>query len=86
MKNQRTRKGLATIAVIAMSGLGLAACADDSGEGNNEVSGDAPGAGNTGVPDVALIGRRRAPEASPGTNIARDQGRRSHDSALHLHR
>ena len=45
MKNQRTRKGLAAVAVIAVSSLGLAACASDDGGGRNDVSGDAPGKG-----------------------------------------
>jgi alpha-glucoside transport system substrate-binding protein len=70
MKNQRTRKGLATIAVIAMSSLGLAACADDSGDGGGgEVSGEAPGAGQAECAQLEQFGDLTGKEVSVYTSI-----------------
>ncbi len=45
MRSIRTRRGAAALTVLAVAGLGLAGCADDSGDGGGEVSGTAPGAG-----------------------------------------
>ncbi len=70
MKNQRTRKGLATIAVIAMSSLGLAACADDGGDGGGgEVSGEAPGAGQAECAQLEQFGDLTGKEVSVYTSI-----------------
>ena len=69
MKNQRTRKGLATIAVIAMSGLGLAACASDDSSSNNEVSGDAPGAGKPECAQLEQFGDLTGKKVSIYTSI-----------------
>ena len=70
MKNQRTRKGLATIAVIAMSSLGLAACADDGGDGgNNEVSGEAPGKGKPECAQLEQFGDLTGKTVSVYTSI-----------------
>ena len=69
MKNH-TRKGLATIAVIAMSGLGLAACASDSGDdGSNEVSGDAPGKGKAECAQLEQFGDLTGKTVSIYTSI-----------------
>ena len=68
MKNPRTRKGLATIAVIAMSSL--AACANDSGDGgSNEVSGEAPGAGQAECAQLEQFGDLTGKEVSVYTSI-----------------
>ncbi len=69
MKNQRTQKGLATIAVIAMSSLGLAACASDDGGSSNEVSGDAPGAGKPECAQLEQFGDLTGKSVSLYTSI-----------------
>ncbi len=68
MKNQRTRKGLATIAVMAMSGLGLAACASDDSS-SDEVSGEAPGAGKAECEQLEQFGDLTGKTVSVYTSI-----------------
>ena len=81
MKNQRTRKGLATIAVIAMSSLGLAACADDSGDGgSNEVSGDAPGKGKPECAQLEQFGDLTGKSVSIYTSILAPEQQAQEDS------
>ncbi len=70
MRNIRTRKGIATIAVVAMSGLGLAACADDSSDGgSNEAGGTAPGAGREECAQLEEFGDLSGREVSVYTSI-----------------
>jgi alpha-glucoside transport system substrate-binding protein len=80
MKNQRTRKGLATIAVIAMSSLGLAACADDGGSSSNEVSGDAPGKGKPECAQLEQFGDLTGKSVSVYTSILAPEQQAHEDS------
>ncbi len=80
MLNQRTRKGLATIAVIAMSGLGLAACASDSGSSKNEVSGDAPGKGKPECAQLEQFGDLTGKKVSVYTSILPPEQKAQEDS------
>ena len=80
MKNQRTRKGLAAVAVVAVSSLGLAACASDDGGGSNEVSGEAPGKGKAECSQLEQFGDLTGKTVSIYTSILPPEQQAQEDS------
>jgi alpha-glucoside transport system substrate-binding protein len=69
MRNLRTRKGVAMLAVVTMSGLGLAACASDDEGGTNTASGDAPGKGKAECAQLEQFGDLTGKTVSIYTSI-----------------
>jgi alpha-glucoside transport system substrate-binding protein len=68
MRSIRTRRGAAALTVLAVAGLGLAGCADDS-SGGGEVSGTAPGAGKPECAQLEQFGDLSGKEVSVYTSI-----------------
>ncbi len=70
MNSLRTRRGIATSAVLVLSGLGLSACAEDEGGGEpNVAEGEAPGAGQEGCEELEQFGDLSGREVNVYTSI-----------------
>lgn len=68
MTSHRTRQRIAVLAVLAVAGVGLAACADDS-DGSNQSGGTAPGAGREECAQLEEFGDLSGREVSVYTSI-----------------
>ncbi|MBS2936823.1 carbohydrate ABC transporter substrate-binding protein [Nocardioides sp. J2M5] len=82
MITTRTRRGVATLAVLAMSGLGLAACADDSSSdgSSNSAGGEAPGAGQPECAQLEQFGDLTGTTVSVYTSILPPEQQAQEDS------
>lgn len=82
MITTRTRRGVATLAVLAISGLGLAACADDSGSDgeSNSAGGEAPGAGQPECAQLEQFGDLTGKTVSVYTSILPPEQQAQEDS------
>lgn len=81
MITTRTRRGVATLAVLAMSGLGLTACADDSSNGSsNSAGGEAPGAGKAECAQLEQFGDLTGKTVSVYTSILPPEQQTQEDS------
>lgn len=81
MRSLRTRRGLAVLTTLAVAGLGLAGCADDSDGGDtNTAEGEAPGAGQAGCEQLEQFGDLSGRTVNIYTSILEPEQKAHEDS------